>query len=140
MTAASSKKPQLPPAPSRSTSPPPTKRAKVAPSGDEDGDVDMDDAPKNLRQGDVVTKVVEDMGAVIIEVVMKPFAKRRHEEMMVCMKEMRKVSLEEGGVGAPGGISQYSERQAKEILYSSSCTYNACRHLISPSTLYFKLY
>jgi ATP-dependent DNA helicase 2 subunit 2 len=124
--ATSSKKPagghQAPPTPARSTSPPPTKRAKRAPSGDEDGDIDMmDDAPidagrapgriigntdplkdfkKNLRQGDVVTKAVEDMSVVIIEVVLKPFAKRRHEEMMECMKELRRVSLEEDEIEA----------------------------------------
>ncbi|KAG1738615.1 SPOC domain-like protein [Suillus paluster] len=58
------------------------------------------DFKTNLAQGDVVTKAVEDMGAVIKEVVLRPFASRRHKEMIDCMVAMRDTCLKEDEVDA----------------------------------------
>lgn len=54
----------------------------------------LKDFKKNIAQGDVVTKAVEDLSAVITEVVMRPFASRRKSELMECMTVLRKTSLE----------------------------------------------
>ncbi|KAG0703074.1 SPOC like C-terminal domain-containing protein [Suillus ampliporus] len=58
------------------------------------------DFKTNLAQGDVVTKAVEDMGAVIKEVVLKPFASRRHKEMIDSMIAMRDTCLKEDEIDA----------------------------------------
>lgn len=58
------------------------------------------DFKKNLAQGDVVTKAVEDMGVLIKEVVLRPFASRRHKEMLDCMVAMRDTCLKEDEVDA----------------------------------------
>ena len=52
------------------------------------------DFQKNISQGDVVTKAVEDLAAVITEVVMQPFASRRTQEMLECMEVLRATCLE----------------------------------------------
>ncbi|KAJ3774869.1 SPOC domain-like protein [Lentinula raphanica] len=85
---------------------------------DQDGDESMDVDPQrdpdrligrtdplgdfrsNLERGDVVTKVVEDMSAVIQEVVLAPFASRRSKEMMDCLTELREVCLKEDEIDA----------------------------------------
>jgi len=54
----------------------------------------LKDFQKNISQGDVVTKAVEDLAAVIAEVLMKPFASRRTQEMLECMEVLRKTCLE----------------------------------------------
>ena len=48
----------------------------------------------NITRGDVVSKAVEDLAFVVKDVVVKPFAARRTEEMLECMRELRKVALE----------------------------------------------
>ncbi|KAG2345381.1 SPOC domain-like protein [Suillus weaverae] len=58
------------------------------------------DFKSNLAQGDVVTKAVEDMGVIIKEVVLRPFASRRHKEMIECMIAMRDTSLKEDEIDA----------------------------------------
>ncbi|KAI0668689.1 SPOC domain-like protein [Trametes maxima] len=58
------------------------------------------DFRKNIAQGDVITKAVEDLGYVIKEVTIRPFSSRRHGEMVKCMHELRKVSLEEDEIDA----------------------------------------
>ncbi|GLB36606.1 putative SPOC domain-like protein [Lyophyllum shimeji] len=58
------------------------------------------DFRKNLAQGDVVTKAVEDLSAVIIELVMRPFASRRSEELLECMRALRETSLTEDEIDA----------------------------------------
>ncbi|KAI0641157.1 SPOC domain-like protein [Trametes meyenii] len=60
----------------------------------------LDDFKKNIAQGDVVTKAVEDLGYVIKQALIRPFASRRHDEMLECMHELRKVSLEEDEIDA----------------------------------------
>ena len=52
------------------------------------------DFTKNIAQGDAVTKAVEDLSAVITEIVMRPFASRRKSELLECMTMLRKTSLE----------------------------------------------
>ena len=54
----------------------------------------LKDFKKNIVQGDVVTKAVEDLSAVITEIVMRPFASRRKSELLECMALLRKTSLE----------------------------------------------
>jgi len=54
----------------------------------------LKDFQKNISQGDVVTKAVEDLAAVIAEVLMKPFASRRTQEMLECMEVLRRTCLE----------------------------------------------
>jgi ATP-dependent DNA helicase 2 subunit 2 len=54
----------------------------------------LKDFQKNIAQGDVVTKAVEDLSAVITEIVMRPFASRRKSELLECMAVLRKTSLE----------------------------------------------
>jgi ATP-dependent DNA helicase 2 subunit 2 len=58
------------------------------------------DFKKNLAQGDVVTKAVEDMGALVKEVVLRPFASRRHKEMIECLVALRDTCLKEDEVDA----------------------------------------
>lgn len=58
------------------------------------------DFKENIKQGDVVTEAVRDLGVVIKEIVTKPFASRRHQEMIECMVEMRSVSLEQDEIDA----------------------------------------
>lgn len=53
----------------------------------------LQDFQKNLSQGDVVSKAVEDLGFVIKEIVMKPFASRRNGELLECMTTFRDVAL-----------------------------------------------
>ncbi|KAI0770992.1 SPOC domain-like protein [Trametes elegans] len=60
----------------------------------------LDDFKKNIARGDVVTKAVEDLAFVVTEVVVRPFATRRFDEMLECMHELRKVSLEEDEIDA----------------------------------------
>lgn len=54
----------------------------------------LKDFRKNLEHGDVVSKAVEDMGYVISEIVMKPFAWRRTDELLECLRETRNVALQ----------------------------------------------
>ena len=58
------------------------------------------DFKQNLARGDVVTKAVEDMGVLIKDVVLRPFASRRHTEMLDCMVAMRDTCLKEDEVDA----------------------------------------
>ncbi|PPQ66770.1 hypothetical protein CVT26_009756 [Gymnopilus dilepis] len=60
----------------------------------------LKDFRKNIAQGDVVSKAVEDLGAVVAEVVMKPFAKRREGEMVECLRVLRGTCLEEDEIDA----------------------------------------
>ncbi|KAF5356130.1 hypothetical protein D9756_004280 [Leucocoprinus leucothites] len=60
----------------------------------------LKDFQKNLSQGDVVTKAVADLSEVITEIVMKPFASRRHKEMIECMHTLRDTCLTEDEIDA----------------------------------------
>ncbi|TFK19905.1 SPOC domain-like protein [Coprinopsis marcescibilis] len=102
-------KPPATPAPSGSRGPLPTPARSVSPRGLDPGRAPgkiigntdpLRDFKKNLAGGDLVTKAVEDMAVVITEIVLKPFAKRRAEELIECMKAMRKTCLEEDEVDA----------------------------------------
>ncbi|PFH50723.1 hypothetical protein AMATHDRAFT_144450 [Amanita thiersii Skay4041] len=102
------------PTPARSVSP--TKRVHKDDkmTVDEDDDIDpgreagriigttnpLRDFRKNLERGDMVTKAVEDMGYVIGQVVLRPFASRRKDEMLESLKEMRNVALKEDEIDA----------------------------------------
>ena len=76
------------------------------PSGDEEEEVDdrvpgriigdakpLVDFRKNIEQGDVVSKAVEDLAWMIKRVVLKPFSSRRQDEMLECMTELRSTCL-----------------------------------------------
>lgn len=54
----------------------------------------LDDFRKNLKQGDIVSKAVEDLGYIIKEIVTGPGLLNRTDEMLECMKEFRRVALE----------------------------------------------
>jgi ATP-dependent DNA helicase 2 subunit 2 len=60
----------------------------------------LTDFKNNISQGDVVTKAVEDLGWVVKEVVLRPFAQRRHAEMIECLNELREVCLQEDEIDA----------------------------------------
>lgn len=53
----------------------------------------LQDFQKNIERGDVVSKAVEDLAFVIKDIAMKPFASRRHKELLQCMRELRDTSL-----------------------------------------------
>jgi ATP-dependent DNA helicase 2 subunit 2 len=58
------------------------------------------DFKDNISQGDVVSKAVEDLGWAVKEVVSRPFAGRRHAEMIKCLDELREVCLQEDEIDA----------------------------------------
>lgn len=74
----------------------------------------LKDFEKYLSQGGLVTKVVSDLFEVIIEILIKPFASRRHKEMTECMKTLRdiclKVSLDNHCQGSPNESCQPRRR------------------------------
>ena len=45
-----------------------------------------------------MSKAVEDFGWVIREIVVRPFTSRRNEELVECLRVLRKVCLEEDEV------------------------------------------
>lgn len=95
------RKPSIPQPSSRPGGPLPTPARSVTPQidpGRAPGRIigstyPLKDFEKNLSQGDVVTKAVQDLGEVIMEIVMKPFASRRTNEMVECMKALRDTCL-----------------------------------------------
>ncbi|KAK0465650.1 SPOC domain-like protein [Armillaria novae-zelandiae] len=85
------------PTPARSTSP------QIDP-GREHGRIvgttyPLQDFQKNLTAKDLVTKAVEDLAFVIMEVVMRPFSSRRTDELIECMKVMRDTCLNSNHYG-----------------------------------------
>jgi hypothetical protein len=58
------------------------------------------DFKDNISQGDVVSKAVEDLGWAVKEVVLRPFAGRRHAEMIECLNELREACLQEDEIDA----------------------------------------
>ncbi|KAF8480890.1 SPOC domain-like protein [Russula ochroleuca] len=64
----------------------------------------LSDFKDNIREGDVVSKAVEDLGWVVKEVVLRPFAGRRHTEMIECLNELRGVCLQEDEIDAWNSI------------------------------------
>ncbi|KAG8876714.1 ATP-dependent DNA helicase II subunit 2 [Tulasnella sp. 332] len=59
----------------------------------------LDDFKNNLERGDIVSKALQDMGAVIMEIVGESCSMRRYDEMLSCMKEMRSTALQEDDIG-----------------------------------------
>ena len=53
----------------------------------------LKDFRENLKQGDVVTKAVEDLGVVVREIVGRPFGNRRRDEMVECLKTLREACI-----------------------------------------------
>lgn len=53
----------------------------------------LDDFRVNIARGDMVSKAVEDLGVVITEIVMRPFASRRQAELVECLETMRNTCL-----------------------------------------------
>lgn len=60
----------------------------------------LSDFRHNLATGDLVTKAVEDLGWVIKGIVLRPFTSRRNDELVECLRVLRKVCLEEDEVDA----------------------------------------
>ncbi|KAI0358784.1 SPOC domain-like protein [Trametes cingulata] len=88
------------PTPARSMSPDPRVDRNRAPGRIIGFTYPLDDFKKNIERGDVVTKAVEDLAFVIKEVITRPYAPRRYDEMIQCMHELRRVSLEEDEIDA----------------------------------------
>lgn len=78
------------PTPSQSSSPDPGR----APGRIVGAAYPLEDFKKNIANGDLVTKAVEDLAFVIKDTVLRPFSSRRTKEMLQCMKELRKVASE----------------------------------------------
>lgn len=99
------KKPATPPPNARNNQPLPTPARSLSPQVDPGrapgriigSTYPLADFKKNIAQGDVVTKAVEDLGAVITEIVMRPFSSRRSEELLECMKVLRDTCLKVSG-------------------------------------------
>ncbi|TFK47939.1 SPOC domain-like protein [Heliocybe sulcata] len=60
----------------------------------------LEDFKRNLVNGDLVSKAVEDLGWVVKDIVSKPFASRRTEELLQCLRELREVCLKEDEIDA----------------------------------------
>ncbi|KAJ7102505.1 SPOC domain-like protein [Mycena belliarum] len=60
----------------------------------------LQDFKANIARGDVVSKAVEDLGAVITEIVLRPFANRRNAELMESLKTLRDTCLKEDEIDA----------------------------------------
>ncbi|KIY64504.1 SPOC domain-like protein, partial [Cylindrobasidium torrendii FP15055 ss-10] len=130
-----------PPSKSKGKAPLPTPARSPSPADVSDVEVDrgvetgrivgsaypLRDFNKNLEAKDLVTKAVEDLAYVVIDVVMKPFASKRHAEMIECMYRMREVCLTEDEIdawneflvalrekckGSPGNAKFWSELKA----------------------------
>ncbi|KAF7367429.1 SPOC domain-like protein [Mycena sanguinolenta] len=107
--AAKAKKPMgTPPPPKKNHNPLPTPARSLSPEfdpGRAPGRIvgntrPLDDFKANIARGDMVSKAVEDLGAVITEIVMRPFANRRTAELMECMDTLRDTCLKEDEVEA----------------------------------------
>ncbi|KAF9560191.1 SPOC domain-like protein [Agrocybe pediades] len=102
------KKPASPPSHRGPGGPLPTPARSVSP-GESDGPSvrriisnahPLRDFEKNIAEGDVVTKAVEDLSAIILEVVGGSSASRRAVEMLECMAVLRRTCLEEDEIAA----------------------------------------
>lgn len=110
------KKASTPVPPSKNNEPLPTPARSVSPEVDPGrapgriigNTYPLKDFKRNIAQGDVVTKAVQDLGEVIGEVLMRPFALRRHEEMIECMKVLRKTSLEVRFTGLSSAVRAFT--------------------------------
>ncbi|KAJ6498003.1 SPOC domain-like protein [Mycena vitilis] len=60
----------------------------------------LEDFKANIARGDMVSKAVEDLGVVITEIVMRPFANRRNAELMECLETLRDTCLKEDEIDA----------------------------------------
>jgi len=80
----------------------------------------LDDFKNNLSSGDVVTKTVEDLAFIVQEIALRPFAGRRHEELIQCLREMRTVCLREDEVD----LWNDSIRELKDVCLSSTAPNN----------------
>lgn len=87
----------------------------------------LKDWRKNIAEGDVVSKAVEDMSYVIREIVSQPFAERRHGEMIECMREMRETCLGEDEIDEWNG---YVESGKTAQLWSPADNWVAHRFMM----------
>jgi len=86
-------KPSAPALPTPTASPEPEPDPQRAPGRIIGNAYPLRDFRQNLKHGDVVTKAVEDLGVVVREIVRRPFASRRKDEMVECLKELRQECL-----------------------------------------------
>lgn len=84
----------------------------------------LEDFKTNLERGDVVSKALTDMGAVIQEIVEESFSSQRYDEAVSCMKAMRDTALKVGDCrivfGWPGLRSACRRTMSK---YGTSAAY-----------------
>ncbi|KAG8743939.1 ATP-dependent DNA helicase II subunit 2 [Ceratobasidium sp. 414] len=104
-----SKKPANPlpsPTPSLSGPPGPKPKGKSNPDAPRPGRIisnarPLADFKKNIAsEGDLVSKAVEDMCAIIPEIVDASFSTQRYAEALDCMRELREVALKEDEIEA----------------------------------------
>ena len=60
----------------------------------------LQDFRNNIQTGDLISKAVEDMAAVIQELVLQPFTERRQDELLMCLEGLRAVCLKEDEIEA----------------------------------------
>lgn len=60
----------------------------------------LEDFKKNIARGDIVTKAVDDLAYIIKDIVMKPFASRRQDEILECMRVLRGTCMNEDEIDA----------------------------------------
>ncbi|KAG8959142.1 ATP-dependent DNA helicase II subunit 2 [Tulasnella sp. 419] len=121
--AAAKAKHRGPPLPTPALSPPKGKGKKKEsrPVKDKDirpgriiGNADpLEDFRENLSRGDVVSKALEDMGDVIMEIVAESFSSQRYDEAIECMKAMRQTALEEDDVEIWNGFLQEFKKKCR---------------------------
>ncbi|KAF8547086.1 SPOC domain-like protein [Imleria badia] len=97
-------KSKTPGLPTPTVSPEPEPNVQRAPGRIIGNAYPLKDFRQNLKQGDVVTKAVEDLGVVVREIVGRPFASRRKDEMVECLKVLREACLREDETDAWNGI------------------------------------
>jgi ATP-dependent DNA helicase 2 subunit 2 len=74
----------------------------------------LKDFQYNLKEGDLVDKVVEDLAAVIRDIVKKPFSLRRTKELLECMRALRDTCLQEDEIPAWNKFLQDLKRDCAE--------------------------
>ena len=52
------------------------------------------DFQKNIRNGDLISKAVEDLAWVIQDIVLRPFTSKRQAELFDCMRALRSTCLD----------------------------------------------
>ncbi|KAG8902590.1 ATP-dependent DNA helicase II subunit 2 [Tulasnella sp. 403] len=88
-----------PPKPASSKQPPSTTTADLRRGRIIGNAFPLADFRRNLERGDVVSKALKDMAAIIPEMVEESFSTQRYDEALECMRAMRETALVEDDIG-----------------------------------------